>query len=372
MASDTVDLITNAFYNYIFPSICLFGILCNTLNLTVLSSKRLRESPFTYLTALACADLLTFCFTLSTFFSRGNFINYSSINIKYFVKKTEILFFMPTVNVFSAMSVSVVVALTIERFLFMKFPLHASTICTKHYARRVVAILFVFIALFRLPMYFFRDVQIQKTNQNVSMYDANCSQTIMIVNKFEKYHKLYFTISLTIFEIIPFFVLSILNVGIVVLLKQSNKGFDALIARKNDQFTNSSCKRMEQLETLDLDYKQSEKMTRRKKDEIKLTRQLVVLVTLVVLSEIFSIVTYEKITEFLVGRHFLNYMNTEYKLQVAIANSINLIVNSANFLVLCAFNTRYFNIFKEKYSCIFRRFSKQRQRQREVVNSSVI
>ena len=350
MASDTVDLITNAFYNYIFPSICLFGILCNTLNLTVLSSKRLRESPFTYLTALACADLLTFCFTLSTFFSRGNFINYSSINIKYFVKKTEILFFMPTVNVFSAMSVSVVVALTIERFLFMKFPLHASTICTKHYARRVVAILFVFIALFRLPMYFFRDVQIQKTNQNVSMYDANCSQTIMIVNKFEKYHKLYFTISLTIFEIIPFFVLSILNVGIVVLLKQSNKGFDALIARKNDQFTNSSCKRMEQLETLDLDYKQFE---RRKNDEIKLTRQLALLITLFFFSEIWSIITYETITHYMIGRHFLNYMNTEYKLQVAIADSVNLIMHSSNFLVLCAFNTRYFNIFKEKYSFLF-------------------
>ena len=73
---------------------------------------------------------------------------------------------------------------------------------------------------------------------------------------------------------------------------------------------------------------------RRKVNEFKLTRQIVGLVTLVVMSEICSILTYEKITEYLIGSHFPGYMNNTYKLQVVISNSIVLIVHSVNFLIL--------------------------------------
>lgn len=348
MPAKNIDAITTLLYTYVNPSICLFGLLCNVLNLTVLSSKKLRESPFTYLKALAFSDLFTFFFTLSTSITRGTLINKSSIDVELFIKKTEILFFIPTINLFSAMSVGVVVALTIERFLFMKFPLNAATICTKHNARRVVAVLFAFIFLFRLPMYFFRVAQIQE-NFNASSSQNVTSQVVVVVPRHEKFQKTYFAISLTIFEIIPFFILFILNVSIVILLKASNKSFDALFAkRKGVEQTNLQV----QMDS-NASKKHIETLKQRKRDEIKLTRQLVVLVSLEALSEVFSLITYDKITEYLIGNQFQGYMKNGYTLQKAVAHSIHLIVHSFNFFVLCAFNTRYFNIFKERYSCIF-------------------
>lgn len=355
MPSSNIDSITTSLYTYINPTICLFGLLCNILNLTVLSSNKLRESPFTYLKALAFSDLFTFFFTLSTSITRGTLINKSSIDVELFIKKTEILFFIPTINLFSAMSVGSVVALTIERFLFMKFPLNAATICTKHNARRVIAVLFVFIFLFRLPMYFFRDAQIQE-NSNESTNHNSSSLRVVTVQHFEKFQKTYFAISLTLFEIIPFFVLFFLNVSIVILLKASNKNFDALFAkRKNPNQPN-----LEIQVDSNASKKHIETLKQRKRDEIKLTRQLVVLVSLVALSEVFSLITYDKITEYLVGNHFPGYMKSGYTLQRAVAHSIHLIVHAFNFFVLCAFNTRYFNIFKEKYSCILGRLLKRK------------
>ena len=174
MQSETIDGITKAFYMYINSFVCVIGILCNIFNLTVLSSPRLKESPFTYLTALACSDLLTLLFTLSMSFTRG--FTTPSIKLELFLKRFENLFFIPSANVFSAFSVYVIVALTIERFLFTRFPLNAPSYCTRSNARRVIVALFVVIFIFRMPMYFFRDSEIQTTLNTT--FDENNLTTI--------------------------------------------------------------------------------------------------------------------------------------------------------------------------------------------------
>ena len=166
----------------------------------------------------------------------------SSLNVEYFLKKLERLFFMPTINVFSVMSVSVTVALTIERFLFMKFPMRASSYCTKSNARRTIAILFTLIFMFRLPMYFFSDAEIQvssnySTNSPFTNSSLVVTKRVIVVKKHEEYHQMYFTVSLTIFEIIPFFLLSMLNLSIIVLLKKSNQKFDTLFGNQTVAMT---------------------------------------------------------------------------------------------------------------------------------------
>ncbi|CAF3730823.1 unnamed protein product [Rotaria sp. Silwood1] len=57
--SDTLHDIEVAGYRYVILTICIFGIVCNILNLCVLLQRRLKESPYTYLTGLAVADMLT-------------------------------------------------------------------------------------------------------------------------------------------------------------------------------------------------------------------------------------------------------------------------------------------------------------------------
>jgi len=387
MISETIDGITRLFYNYINPFICIAGIVCNTINLTVLTSVRLKESPFTYLTALACSDLLTLLFTLVTSLIRG-YYDWIDINTEYVLKRLERLFLIPSTNVFSVLSMMIIVALTTERFIFTKFPMRAATFCTRSNARRILMILFGFILSFRLPMFLFSDAQI-RTNFNLTNdHTIVPSQRVVIVKIYEEYQNVYFLISLTLFEIIPFFMLSFLNLNIVVLLKKSNRKLDTLHANYPSSLSKSnirpraSLRKQESSATLQSeerepvmrfqsgDPQRSRKKSisfssikhRRKQEEIKLTRQLVGLVTLVVMSEICSIITYEKITEYLIGNRFPGYMGSPYKLQVVISNSVILIVHSVNFLLLCAFNSKYFKIFKENYLFMLRRLLKKPMR----------
>ena len=48
--------------DYILPVICVFGILCNILNLIILTRPQMKESPYTYLLGLAMADLAVLVF----------------------------------------------------------------------------------------------------------------------------------------------------------------------------------------------------------------------------------------------------------------------------------------------------------------------
>lgn len=377
-------------YRYINPFVCTFGILCNILNLTVLTNPRLKESPFTFLTGLATFDLLTLLFTLTTTLTRGYWIQYTNdVNVEFILKKLEKKVFLPSANLFSAMSVSVTVALTIERYFFVKFPMHASRFCTANNARRIILILFGLIFVFRLPMYFFFDVikvdsALNDTNSYTNLLANNTTPQIRVetVKYYEKFQKLYFILSLVIFEIMPFFLLSIFNLNLVLLLKKSNKEFELLrshsenciyrvisnnaILYKNNSQIDSVNKKPDTFRKYSNDdprskqngrgciYRIHSKSTRRKKDEIKLTRTLIPVVFLVVLSEISSIVTYEKITELLIGNSYPSYMGEPYKLQVFISNLIVLIVHSVDFLFYCAFNEKYFKIFMEKYNFFFK------------------
>ena len=98
--NDVIEKITTYYgYTYIIPCVCTFGIICNIVNLSVLASRRLKESPYTYLTALAYVDLLTLLFTLTTTFSRGAWSQKSNnAHTEYYLKRFERLFFLPSAN----------------------------------------------------------------------------------------------------------------------------------------------------------------------------------------------------------------------------------------------------------------------------------
>ena len=242
---------------------------------------------------------------------------------------------------------------------------------------------------------------------------------MIIVKKYEQFHKLYFFLSFLLFEIVPFILLFTFNLNLVRLIKSSTKELESFDNEKkkkkssnittkktnnktgNDDVEETTSRRYlsvndrrsiisndppsstQFMETIDDSNKSSSrhksstatattttttttrilnlknksimysKIEKRKRDQYKLTRTLIFVVFLVLLSEISSISTYDRITEFLVGRRFNDYMNTYYKLQVFISNLIVLVVHSVNFFLYCAFNKKYLTIFKQKYSFLF-------------------
>lgn len=363
MNSTVENFTKNIGYRYLIPFVCTFGILCNIINLIVLASPRLKESPYIYLIFLALSDLLTLSFTLTLTFTRG--FTFQDTDIQYILQKLEKKISIPTANVFSAISVSITVALTVERYFYIKFPIHASNFYTSKYAKRVSLILFTLVAIFRLPMYFFTDViripSNDHKNKTFSIITSQLNSNYQVVRNMENFQKGYFLTSFLLFEITPFIVLSTLNFNLVLMVKKSNKkiyrnsNFEPLYRKvKYEPKT---------LKNIENDYTQGLSVNRvivkkmsianyssvRRRKEAKLTRTLISVVFLLLFSEISSIITYDKITEFLVQSYYPNYMKTYHKLQVFISNIIVLIVHSVNFFLYCFFNEKYFNIFKQKF-----------------------
>ncbi|RMZ98662.1 FMRFamide receptor-like [Brachionus plicatilis] len=313
----------NLGYRYLIPFVCTFGIFCNIINLIVLASPRLKESPYIYLIFLALSDLLTLAFTLTLSFTRGFY--FQDIDIQYILQKLEKKIFIPTANVFSAFSVVITVALTVERYFYIKFPMHASNFYTSQYAKRISLILFILIAIFRLPMYFFTDVKKIYPNESQTV-TSHLNYNYQLVRNLEEFQQAYFFTSFLLFEIIPFFLLSTLNFNLVLLVKKSNKqvyrnsNLEPLY-RKDEPKTLSS---------IESDYPTGLSVSRtnvkklsfinyssvRRRKEIKLTRTLISVVFLLLFSEISSIITYDKFTEFLVKSYYPDYMKTYHKLQL--------------------------------------------------------
>jgi hypothetical protein len=105
--------------------------------------------------------------------------------------------------------------------------------------------------------------------------------------------------------------------------------------------------------------------TKRKRDQLKLTRTLIAIVFVALLSEISSIISYDTFSRFLFGD---KYMETLYKLQVFISNIITLIAHSVNFFFYCAFNEKYLNTFRQRYSLCWNFITFKRKRNMPAMN----
>jgi hypothetical protein len=403
--STTISTITQYGYAYLVSSICGFGIVCNIINLTVLVNRRLKESPYTYLTALATFDILTLLFTLSITFTRSQslfFDQITDIYVEYTLAKLEKLFFLPCANLFSPMSVVIIVALTVERFLFTKYPMKAKNFCVPKYAYKVILILFACVLLFRVPMFLFYDIKIIKLNSSshlnftssdfdyLSFSDISdlCLSKnaleiickIKIENNYEKFQDTYLIVSFVLFQIIPVFILSTLNLKLILMVRKSvnnsknlrkisllvndsmnlklrkkstvsrDRNFNQIRRKSSNKVNTSLPIRNKRFQSQSIISTSSCKSIseRLDREQVKLTRTLIAVTCFELLSELSSIITYDKIANFLMGR---NYMKNGYHIQKLISMTIVVTSHSVNFFLYCAFNTRYLGVLKNLYCC---------------------
>ena len=135
--------------NYVIPAICVFGIICNILNIVILTRRTMTESPYTYLMGIGVADiaLLILAFIEVVFSQR-------STQGLYFWKFYDCYIFFPFANVFANSTVWVTVLMTIERFVSVQYPLRAKELCTKTLARRCIIGVFAFSIFINIPRFF--------------------------------------------------------------------------------------------------------------------------------------------------------------------------------------------------------------------------
>ena len=147
---------------YIIPAISVVGIVCNLLNLLVLSQKHMKESPYTYLMGLAVTDMCVLIISLvQRILARA--IHCQSYVLTFY----NAYVFIPVGNVFANSSIWITVLLTIERWISVRFPLQTKDVCTRKLARRAILVTILASSLLNSPRFFANEVQ-ELPNDNSS------------------------------------------------------------------------------------------------------------------------------------------------------------------------------------------------------------
>ncbi|VDL19542.1 unnamed protein product [Hymenolepis diminuta] len=155
--------ITAIRYTYIpiWIMLLFFGLFGNALTVFVLQAKRLKQSSTSfYLTALAITDMLYLLTSLVS--SIANFTYFFPFELRQTSKTFCVL--LPFINYTLAyISVWLLVAVTVERAIWVVLPFRAHRICTRRTAKFIVPLLLIVFTI--LDIHFFitmRYVQISK------------------------------------------------------------------------------------------------------------------------------------------------------------------------------------------------------------------
>ena len=221
--SQRLDQAEQVMAEYIQPTICIFGIMCNVLNLLVLTRPQLKESPYTYLLGLAVSDLSTLVMVfirtvISTRLGKG----------VYGWQVFNAFIFLPFGNTFANSSIWITVFLTIERWISVKLPLKAKKICTKQLARQIIGGIVTVIFVFNIPRFFCR--RIVQTSVNDSF------EYSVVSSKFEQSY-LYEIISWThiiCILVIPCLILTLLNTCLLYVVYKANRNRAELNGRNEN------------------------------------------------------------------------------------------------------------------------------------------
>ncbi|CAG2252830.1 putative G-protein coupled receptor B0563.6 [Mytilus galloprovincialis] len=292
-------------YKYIGPIICAIGILCNIMNLLVLTQRQLKESPYTYLTGLALTDLgaLTFSFI---------FMVGSYQRKEYFWKFYDAYIYLPLVNVCTNSSVWITVVLTIERFLFVRYPLWAKAMCDRASAKMKNALIISIMFVINIPHFLLLRVEpIANTTDQYTRVSTDFRHS-------EHYYRIRWFYSIII-HFVPLIILSTANAYLVYAVMRARKEREILQIRNNKEATWY-------------------------REQVRLTVTLISIVCLFIVCIIPSAFSNKRIAYALFGgdqplSHFA--MSNFYLILQYVANVLVWCNLSLNFVFYCAINKKF-------------------------------
>ena len=296
-----------AAYIYPGPVICLFGMVCNVLNLCVLTQPQLSDSPYTYLTALAFADLgmLTISFI--------HLVNFGPAR-SYANSFYDAYIFFGVGNIFFNCSVWFTVLLTIERMLFVIRPLHTRSSIKR--ARIRIFIVVGVCSVINIPRFLCFEV---KKKEGTSIYYPKGTQ-------FRKSLFFYQTslCQAIIINFIPVMILTVANCILIFAVRRARKMRELYQMHSNQ-----------------------ERVWRR--DQAKLTKTLISIIILFIVCTLPSAFAEDPIAYNLFARdmpwdEFLSSVNNETF--IYISNLLLFLNSSLNFVLYCAFNDKFRSAMK--------------------------
>ncbi|XP_061193929.1 probable G-protein coupled receptor B0563.6 [Saccostrea echinata] len=201
---------------YVAPSICVFGILGNSFSLVVLLRKSLKQSPYINLKALTIVNLLALLLSFPYMIHGENSKEYGWMWYNIYI-------FIPFVSFLTATSIWIVVLMTIERFMYVRFPLRAKGQCGR--TGTIIRIFVVSLLAFIVSLHKFFQYELD----SVKLRYVKTSFT-----KSEMSHVIEITI-MVIIHFIPLVVLAVVNIVLVSTVRQARNRRLMLNLRNNQE-----------------------------------------------------------------------------------------------------------------------------------------
>ncbi|GAB1603890.1 FMRFamide receptor-like [Argonauta hians] len=196
--------------NKVAPVLVALGILGNIMNLIVLSHKRMHGSTNCFLIALAASDMCLLAMQIGTFIVKlNNVVGYSKTYILA-ARHLQIIRYV-TSNIFITCTSWLTIAVTVERFIAIRFPLKAKFMCTVRRAKITIAAIFITSFLFHLSKCFEYGV-----NEDTS--DRYKQIKLMPLSHNKAYLSFMHVANIAIAVFIPEITLSVLNTLLVLSL----------------------------------------------------------------------------------------------------------------------------------------------------------
>ncbi|XP_013381671.1 probable G-protein coupled receptor B0563.6 [Lingula anatina] len=297
---------------YVVPSICLYGIISNILNIVVLSSNKLKDSLYTYLLGLAIADLLSLVLFLFSSLTRGLY------NGDFGWMTFEVYIYFPFASASTMASALQTIAVTIERFFWVSKPMKSKQFCTRELAVKVTLGIYITCIIFNIPRCFaFTLAKQVSCNSTESADFYHFSYTEFGTSSFYMAHSWVSLIGITFGGILFLLIFNILLFRAVYI---SNKTSITMVSSSQQQRT---------------------------KHQQRLTMTLVSVVTVFLIGELPSAMVNRSVSVAIYGQGDMSVLsNQTYQLMSLLGTTLVVLQHSLNFVIYCVLNRRFRTVFR--------------------------
>ncbi|XP_067947197.1 FMRFamide receptor-like [Watersipora subatra] len=198
--------------------VCLLGCMGNLLSIIILLDKMYTWSTNIYLLALAVADM--FLLICALLISLNDIVdNSSSLSAtgEIIPEAYTYPYIVPIVNIFQTISIWLMVAFTVDRYIMICHPFQGSKFCTRKRASIVVVCLYIVGVLYNLPLFF-------ESKTEVLLEDDKkyIGRVLTELGGNDLYLKIVHLWAYSIFIfVLPCLALTVLNVRLIMAVKRS-------------------------------------------------------------------------------------------------------------------------------------------------------
>lgn len=230
MTPPPLNDLSQIIYSVLMPVVCLLGVVGAIICVFIFTRRQMRSSLSIYLAALSLFDFVLLLCAAIIYPSMNMCLQEGNRGpICHFFWRTSLATY-PLSLMAQTASVWTVIAITVDRYLAVRYPLHMRAWCTANRARTVVLFITIIAILFKMP----------------SFFEVTLNECGHLMKTSLRDHHLYFTIYYTYGYLLlmlatPFLFIIVLNARILSIIHRANlERYRMNVVRRSSRLTRSS------------------------------------------------------------------------------------------------------------------------------------